>query len=110
MSELRKDPVTGRWVIISAERRKRPTDFRMERQTVIRDDHCPFFGWVEPGNRQRWDLGPPEPLGRLKPAMAGKDRTGLIDQHGVGPDPLDVLHQAGDLSFRMFPRVVPERL
>ena len=31
MSELRKDPVTGRWVIISTERRKRPTDFRLER-------------------------------------------------------------------------------
>ena len=30
MSELRKDPVTGRWVIISTERRKRPTDFRLE--------------------------------------------------------------------------------
>ena len=29
-SELRKDPVTGRWVIISTERRKRPTDFRLE--------------------------------------------------------------------------------
>jgi len=27
MSELRKDPVTNRWVIISAERGKRPTDF-----------------------------------------------------------------------------------
>jgi hypothetical protein len=42
--------------------------------------------------------------------MAGKNRTGLIDQYGVGPDPLDVLHQAGDLSFGMFPRVVPEGL
>ena len=28
--ELRKDPVTGRWVIISTERRKRPNDFRFE--------------------------------------------------------------------------------
>ena len=31
MPELRKDPVTGRWVIISTERRKRPNDFRFER-------------------------------------------------------------------------------
>jgi UDPglucose--hexose-1-phosphate uridylyltransferase len=30
MSELRKDPVTSRWVVISTERRKRPTDFRIE--------------------------------------------------------------------------------
>jgi UDPglucose--hexose-1-phosphate uridylyltransferase len=27
MSELRKDPVSGRWVIISVERGKRPSDF-----------------------------------------------------------------------------------
>ncbi len=27
MPELRKDPVLGRWIIISKERRKRPTDF-----------------------------------------------------------------------------------
>jgi UDPglucose--hexose-1-phosphate uridylyltransferase len=27
MSELRKDPITGRWVIISIERGKRPSDF-----------------------------------------------------------------------------------
>jgi UDPglucose--hexose-1-phosphate uridylyltransferase len=42
MSELRKDPVTGRWVIISTERRKRPTDFRLESVTVAHDDSCPF--------------------------------------------------------------------
>src|SRR5688572_28362900 len=42
MSELRKDPVTGRWVIISTERRKRPSDFRLESVTVAPDDGCPF--------------------------------------------------------------------
>ncbi len=42
MSELRKDPVTGRWVIISTERRKRPTDFRLESVTVTPDPACPF--------------------------------------------------------------------
>ena len=30
MSELRKDPVVGRWVIISSERGRRPTDFVRE--------------------------------------------------------------------------------
>lgn len=30
MSELRKDPVLGRWVIISTERRRRPSDFEPE--------------------------------------------------------------------------------
>ena len=43
MSELRKDPVTGRWVIISTDRRKRPTDFRLEPVGIAaRDDSCPF--------------------------------------------------------------------
>lgn len=42
MSELRKDPVTGRWVIISTERRKRPTDFRLESVQLEPDPSCPF--------------------------------------------------------------------
>ncbi|HEX7795097.1 MAG TPA: galactose-1-phosphate uridylyltransferase [Vicinamibacterales bacterium] len=42
MPELRKDAVTGRWVIISTERRKRPSDFRLERPAVIREEFCPF--------------------------------------------------------------------
>jgi UDPglucose--hexose-1-phosphate uridylyltransferase len=42
MPELRKDPVTGRWVIISTERRKRPSDFRLERPAVICEQFCPF--------------------------------------------------------------------
>ena len=53
MSELRKDPVTGRWVIISTERRKRPSDFRVEPHQVIRDEFCPFCAGHE-------DLTPPE--------------------------------------------------
>ena len=42
MSELRKDPVTGRWVIISTERRKRPTDFLLEPVHIAPDPACPF--------------------------------------------------------------------
>ena len=42
MPELRKDPITGRWVIISTERRKRPDAFRVERLEVIDDLICPF--------------------------------------------------------------------
>ncbi len=42
MPELRRDPVTGRWVIISTDRQKRPNDFRFERATVIGRDQCPF--------------------------------------------------------------------
>lgn len=41
MSELRKDPVTSRWVIISQERAKRPSQ---EEKVVQKEDHklCPF--------------------------------------------------------------------
>ncbi len=47
MPELRKDPVLGRWVIISTERAKRPKDFKSVPETkVISPDVCPFC----PGN------------------------------------------------------------
>ncbi|MCK4856424.1 MAG: galactose-1-phosphate uridylyltransferase [candidate division Zixibacteria bacterium] len=54
MPELRKDPVLERWVIISTERGKRPTDFPTI--TRRRESHnCPFC----PGNES---LTPPEVL------------------------------------------------
>ncbi len=53
MPELRKDPVTGRWVIIATERRKRPNDFRIDRLAVLGREHCPFCAGHE-------DLTPPE--------------------------------------------------
>jgi UDPglucose--hexose-1-phosphate uridylyltransferase len=42
LPELRRDPVSGRWVIISTDRRKRPNDFRFERATTLGRDQCPF--------------------------------------------------------------------
>jgi UDPglucose--hexose-1-phosphate uridylyltransferase len=42
MPELRKDPVTGRWVIISTDRQKRPNDFHLERAAILGKEHCPF--------------------------------------------------------------------
>jgi UDPglucose--hexose-1-phosphate uridylyltransferase len=47
MPELRKDAVTGRWVIISTERRKRPSDFRLDRPTVVEGNCCPFCAGQE---------------------------------------------------------------
>jgi UDPglucose--hexose-1-phosphate uridylyltransferase len=47
MPELRKDPVLGRWVIISTERSKRPKDFKFESEKKsISPKECPFC----PGN------------------------------------------------------------
>ncbi|HHF97968.1 MAG TPA: galactose-1-phosphate uridylyltransferase [Candidatus Aerophobetes bacterium] len=42
MTELRKDPVSGRWVIISPERGKRPSDFSFEEFPEIKKEGCPF--------------------------------------------------------------------
>jgi UDPglucose--hexose-1-phosphate uridylyltransferase len=40
--ELRKDPITGRWVIISTERARRPTDFSHESTAPLGGGFCPF--------------------------------------------------------------------
>jgi len=53
--ELRKDPITGRWVIISTDRQKRPNDFRVERSALLGAEYCPFCAGRE-------DLTPPEVL------------------------------------------------
>ena len=52
MSELRKDPVIGRWVIISTERAKRPSDLMVD-PGEPRGGFCPLC----PGNE---DKTPPE--------------------------------------------------
>jgi UDPglucose--hexose-1-phosphate uridylyltransferase len=41
MPELRKDPITGRWVIISSDRSKRPADYQDQR-VKKRGGFCPF--------------------------------------------------------------------
>lgn len=47
MSELRKDPITGRWVILAAERGVRPSDFQTV-TSVQTGGYCPFC----PGNEE----------------------------------------------------------
>lgn len=42
MPELRKDPILERWVIISTERQKRPTDFFVQEPPRKRGGFCPF--------------------------------------------------------------------
>jgi len=46
LPELRKDPITGRWVIISTNRGKRPSDFVRESVQIKGVGMCPFC----PGN------------------------------------------------------------
>ena len=42
MPELRKDPITGRWVIIATERAKRPSDFVRDKVQIRGAGFCPF--------------------------------------------------------------------
>jgi UDPglucose--hexose-1-phosphate uridylyltransferase len=58
MPELRKDPIIGRWVIISTERGKRPSEFEFS-QPAAKAGFCPFC----PGNEQKT---PPEVLAYRK--------------------------------------------
>src|SRR5205814_230230 len=62
MPELRKDPVVGRWVIISTERGRRPSDFPVE-PVRPRVGNCVFC----PGNEAKT---PPEILANRPPDSA----------------------------------------
>src|SRR5262249_9004931 len=53
LPELRRDPITGRWVIISTDRARRPMDFLREPVRINPDAKCPFC----PGNEGKT---PPE--------------------------------------------------
>ena len=55
MPELRKDPITGRWVIISTDRGKRPMDFLRDEVVAGDPKNCPFC----PGHESKT---PPELL------------------------------------------------
>jgi len=67
MSELRKDPIVGRWVIISVERGKRPTDFISPSQKK-KGGFCPFC----PGNEH---TAPPEIMA-FRPVDTQPNSTG----------------------------------
>ncbi len=87
MPELRKDPILGRWIIISKERKKRPTDFPVEVRTGL-GGFCPLC----PGNES---FTPPEVLAF---------RDGQHPANGVGwnvrvvPNKFPALIIEGDLS------------
>ncbi len=55
MPEFRKDPITGRWVIIATDRARRPSDFSREQVVIRGGRYCPFC----PGHEEKT---PPEIL------------------------------------------------
>lgn len=92
MPELRKDPVLGRWVIISVERGKRPTDFVLPFQRK-KGGFCPFC----PGNEYttppeimafRKDGSAPNAPGWTLRVMSNKfpalERQGALNKKGEG--------------------------
>ncbi len=68
MAELRKDIVTGRWVIIATARGKRPTDFSPDVKENKGKQNCPFCE----GNEA---MTPPE-ITALRPSGGRKDSPG----------------------------------
>jgi len=89
MPELRKDPVVGRWVIISTERSRRPTSFVPV--THEKTSHfCPFCG----GNE---DKTPPEVFA-LRPGGGARDGPGWTVR--VVPNKFPALQIEGTLDRR----------
>lgn len=86
MPELRKDPVTGRWVIISSERSKRPYSYR-EIEVERTGGFCPFCE----GNEQHT---PPE----IMAYRNGSERDAPGWNLRVVPNKYPALQIEGDLS------------
>jgi len=89
MSELRKDPVVGRWVIIATERAARPTDFSVKHPTP-QGQFCPFCE----GNESRT---PPEILAYRSRGTAPNTPGWQVR---VVPNRFPALKVEGDLDSR----------
>ena len=87
MSELRRDPIIGRWVIIATERGKRPVDFSSPEPTKERG-FCPFCA----GNE---DKTPAEVLA-YRPADTAPNSEGWRVR--VVPNKFPALMVEGDLG------------
>ncbi|MBI3592799.1 MAG: galactose-1-phosphate uridylyltransferase [Nitrospirae bacterium] len=90
MPELRKDPISGRWVIISIERGKRPSDFISPSQKRRAGGFCPFC----PGNEH---TAPPEIIA-FRPASTPPNSPGWTLR--VVPNKFPALQIQGDLAKR----------
>jgi len=88
MPQLRRDPISGRWVIISTERAKRPTEYKHEEQKTNDTSNCPFC----PGREK---MTPPE-------IMAFREKGSKPDEPGwrvrVVPNKFPALKIEGPLD------------
>ncbi|MCX6606090.1 MAG: galactose-1-phosphate uridylyltransferase [Acidobacteria bacterium] len=87
MPELRKDPITGRWVIISTDRARRPSDFTRETVEPSGARFCPFC----PGNE---DKTPPAVLSYHTDGLTHGGRWSLR----TVPNKFPALRVEGDLD------------
>ena len=89
MPELRREPISGRWVIVATERATRPTDFKTNPQ-IIKSSFCPFCE----GNE---DKTPPE-------ILAYRDNGAMPNTSGwrvrVVPNKFPALQIEGDQNKR----------
>ena len=90
MSELRKDPVIDRWVIVAAERGRRPTDF-----APALDPPSGAFSPFSPGNESKT---PPEVFQIGRDGGEPKDSPGWRVR--VVPNKFPALSNEGELDFR----------
>ena len=88
MPELRKDPIVGRWVIISTDRARRPNDFLREPAVAKGGKFCPFCE----GNE---DKTPPEVLGWRQNGLGPNSRGWTLR---VVPNKFPALGIEGDLA------------
>jgi UDPglucose--hexose-1-phosphate uridylyltransferase len=89
MPELRKDPITGRWVIISTDRARRPNDFLREK-ILPKGGYCPFC----PGQEDRT----PREIMAYRPNGGGPNTPGWTVR--VVPNKFPALGIEGELSRR----------
>ena len=87
MPELRKDPIVGRWVIISTDRAKRPADFVREPVTK-KGGFCPFCA----GNENKT----PSEVLAYRPNGSGRDGLGWTVR--VVPNKFPALGIEGSLT------------
>ena len=90
MPELRRDPVTGHWVILSPERKMRPQFYVQNGENVLTPGNCPFCE----GNES---MTPPE-------IYAVRDRQSRANERGwrlrVVPNKYPALRVEGSLDKR----------
>lgn len=87
MPELRRDPITGRWVIIATDRTRRPSDFQRQSVPPPSGRFCPFCPGFE-------NKTPPEVLAYR--SAGGPNQPGWTVR--VVPNKFPVLGIEGDLT------------